>query len=278
MAMAASLLPPLVVNGETVPRAAIAAEAQNHPAPKGKPGFAWRKAANALAVRTLLLQEASRRGLVPEPAEVGANRFETDEEALIRQLLETVLELDAPTAQAVRTEWERDPSRFRTPPLWEVSHILVACDSRDETSRAKAQTRALELASRVRDNLQDFSRIAAADSDCNSRATGGKLGQFGPGETSSEFEAALRQLSEGDVTAEPVLTRHGWHIIRMDAVDEGAVLPFAAVRQKISDAMEKADWVRKARSYVQELARSAEISGADPSVFQLQAEELDDPV
>ncbi|MDE0345395.1 MAG: peptidase, partial [Boseongicola sp.] len=133
--MAASLLPPLVVNGETIPQAAIAAEAQNHPVPKGKPGLAWRKAANAVAVRTLLLQEANRQGLVPEPARLGADRFETDEEALIRQLLETVLELDSPTAQAVRAEWERDPSRFRTPPLWEVSHILVACDPSDESSR-----------------------------------------------------------------------------------------------------------------------------------------------
>lgn len=276
--MAASMLPPLVVNGETVPQAAIAAEAQNHPAPKGKPGFAWRKAANALAVRTLLLQEASRQGLEPEPAEVGADRFETDEEALIRQLLETVLELDSPTEQAVRTEWERDPSRFRTPPLWEVSHILVACDPRDESNRTMAQARARELAARVGDNPHDFSRIAASDSDCNSRATGGKLGQVGPGETSSEFEAALRKLSEGDVTVEPVLTRHGWHIIRLDAIDEGAVLPFEAVRQKISDAMEKAAWIRKARSYVQQLVKAAEISGADPSAFQPQAKRSGDPI
>lgn len=275
--MTASLLPPLVVNGETVPREAIAAEAQNHPAPEGKPGFAWRKAANALAVRTLLLQEASRRGLEPEPAEVGANRFETDEEALIRQLLETVLELDSPTAQAVRSEWERDPSRFRTPPLWEVSHILVACESHDEARRTKARARARELAARVRDNPHDFSRIAAAESDCNSRATGGKLGQVVPGETSSEFEAALRQLSEGEITTEPVPTRHGWHIIRMDAVDEGAVLPFEAARKKISDAMEKARWVCKARSYVQQLVNSAEISGADPAAFRLQAEASDNP-
>ncbi len=276
--MTASLLPPLVVNGETVPQAAIAAEAQNHPAPKGKPGFAWRKAANALAVRTLLLQEASRQGLEPEPAEVGADRFETDEEALIRQLLETVLELDSPTEQAVRTEWERDPSRFRTPPLWEVSHILVACDPRDECNRTMAQARARELAARVGDNPHDFSRIAASDSDCNSRATGGKLGQVGPGETSSEFEAALRKLSEGDVTVEPVLTRHGWHIIRLDAIDEGAVLPFETVRQKISDAMEKAAWIRKARFYVQQLVKAAEISGADPSAFQPQAKRSGDPI
>lgn len=270
--MAASLLPPLVVNGETIPQAAIAAEAQNHPVPKGKPGLAWRKAANAVAVRTLLLQEANRQGLVPEPARLGADRFETDEEALIRQLLESVLELDSPTAQAVRAEWERDPSRFRSPPLWEVSHILVACDPGDDSSRTAAQARADELAARVRDNPHDFARTAASDSDCNSRTTGGKLGQFGPGDTSLEFEAALRQLSEGDVTAEPVLTRHGWHIIRMDAVDEGAVLPFEAVRRKISDAMEKTEWARKARSYVQELALSAEVSGADLPVFRSKAD------
>ncbi len=276
--MNASLFPPLVVNGETIPRAAIAAEAQNHPVPEGKPGLAWRKAANAVAVRALLLQDASRRGLVPEPARVGADRLETDEEALIRNLLETVLEPDPPTARAVRAEWERDPSRFRTPPLWEASHILVACDPDDATSRTRAEARALELATRVRDNPRDFSRIAATDSDCNSRATGGKLGQFGPGETSFEFEAALRRLSEGDFTVEPVLTRHGWHVIRMDAVNEGAVLPFEAVRRKISDAMEKAAWVREARSYIRKLVMSAEISGADLSVLHPRREESAIPI
>ena len=59
-----ALFPDLVVNGETVPAAVIAAEAQNHDGPKGKPGIAWRKAANAVAIRTLLLQEA-RASLSP---------------------------------------------------------------------------------------------------------------------------------------------------------------------------------------------------------------------
>lgn len=61
------LLPEVVVNGETIPPAAIAAEAQMHPAPAGKPGLAWRAAARALAVRALLRQEAARTGLLPEP-------------------------------------------------------------------------------------------------------------------------------------------------------------------------------------------------------------------
>ena len=45
------LLPPVTVNGVTISPERIAAEAQNHPAPKGKPGLAWKAAARALALR-----------------------------------------------------------------------------------------------------------------------------------------------------------------------------------------------------------------------------------
>lgn len=38
--MNAALFPDLVINGETVPHAVVASEAQNHDAPKGKPGLA----------------------------------------------------------------------------------------------------------------------------------------------------------------------------------------------------------------------------------------------
>ena len=43
--MTRPLFPDIVVNGVTLDADDIAAEAQNHPAPRGKPGIAWRKAA-----------------------------------------------------------------------------------------------------------------------------------------------------------------------------------------------------------------------------------------
>ena len=261
--MTATLFPDLVVNGETVPHAVVAAEVQNHAAPKGKPGIAWRKAANAVAVRTLLLQEARRRGLLAEAAEVGPGRFETEEEALIRGLLDIAVAVDRPGEEDIRGEWARDPSRFRAPPLWEVSHILCACDPRDEGATSGAQARARALMAELAARPGDFARLAASHSDCGSKASGGALGQLGPGDTVPEFEAALRGLSAGEMTAEPVLSRHGWHIIRMDAVAAGDVLPFETVRPKIAAALEKAAWARAARSFVDHLVASAEISGAD---------------
>lgn len=261
--MTEALFPDLVVNGETVPHAIVAAEVQNHDAPKGKPGIAWRKAANAVAVRTLLLQEARRRGFLADPAEVAQGRFETDEEALIRGLLDTAVTVDTPSDADIRTEWARDPSRFRAPPLWEASHILIACDPRDEQRLVEARERAVDLAEQAHKDPRRFSRLASEHSDCGSKASGGALGQLSPGDTVPEFEAVLRDLAEGEITPAPVLTRHGWHVIRMDAHAEGAVLPFEAVRSKIAEAMEKAAWTRAARAFVDELVASAQIAGAD---------------
>lgn len=261
--MNAALFPDLIVNGELVPHALIAAEAQNHHAPRGKPGIAWRKAANAIAIRTLLLQEARRRGVEARPAELGPGRFETEEEALIRGLLDTAVAIEPPAEAEIHAEWARDPSRFCSPPLWEVSHILIACDPRKAEAARAARARAADLAARAAADPRGFARLAAAHSDCGSKSSGGALGQIRPGDTVPEFEAALRGLGEGMVTPDPVPTRHGWHVIRMDAVAEGTPLPYAAARPRIAEALEKAAWSRAAKALVRQLAAVAEISGAD---------------
>ena len=60
------LLPDVTVNGVLIDPALIANEAQNHPAPQGKPGLAWQAAARALAVRRELREcsRSDRRDLV----------------------------------------------------------------------------------------------------------------------------------------------------------------------------------------------------------------------
>jgi peptidyl-prolyl cis-trans isomerase C len=257
------LFPDVRVNGEPVPHSLIAAEAQNHVAPKGKPGFAWRRAANAMAIRTLLLQEARRRGIDPEPRPLGSGRRESEEEALIRGLLDREVRVAPPTEAEVRAEWARDPGRFRAPPLWEASHILCACDHADGAARAATLARARHIAHAVSDAPGSFAAVAARESDCGSKSAGGMLGQLGPGDTVPEFEAALRLLAEGAVTEEPVASPHGWHVIRLDAAAEGAVLPFEAVRPRVAAAIEKAAWARVARAFVARLAAAAEITGAD---------------
>lgn len=256
-----ALFPDVVVNDETIPSAAIAAEAQNHTAPKDKPGIAWRKAAQALAIRTLLLQEARRLGLEADPEELAPGRFETEDEALIRALLDEALNIAPVTEEAVRAEWIKDTNRYRSAPLWDVSHILCACDPRDDEERTVAEARAVAILARLDDSAKGFA-AAARESDCGSKASGGHLGQLGPNDTVPEFEVALRTLTEGGMTPEPVLSRHGWHIIRLNATAPGQVLPYETVRPKIAQALEKAAWARASRDFVETLAQSVKITGA----------------
>jgi len=256
-----ALFPDVVVNGEIIPSAAIAAEAQNHAAPKDKPGIAWRKAAQALAIRTLLLQEARARGLEPDPEELAPGRWETEDEVLIRALLDEAVTPAPVTDADIRAEWERDPGRYRSAPLWDVSHILCACDPRDDAASAMAGARAKSILSRLDGDAKGFAS-AARESDCGSKAAGGHLGQIGPGDTVPEFEAVLRSLAEGQTTPAPVLSRHGWHLIRLNAVAPGQVLPFETVRPRIAEALEKAAWAQASRAFVAELGQQATITGA----------------
>jgi len=259
--MSVALFPDVVVNGETIPSAAVAAEAQNHSGPRDKPGIAWRKAARALAIRALLLQEARRRGLAPDPLELAPGRFETEDEALIRALLDEALSIRPVTEAAVRAEWAKDPGRYRSAPLWDASHILCACDPRDDEARAAAEARANHLLAKLDGDAKGFA-AAARESDCGSKASGGHLGQLGPGDTVPEFEAALRGLDEGSISPAPVLSRHGWHIIRLNAIAPGQVLPYDSVRPRIAQALEKAAWARASRDFVESLAEGARITGA----------------
>ena len=257
------LFPDVTVNGEVISQADIAAEAQHHSGPAGKPGIAWRKAANALVIRALLLQEAARRGLQPDVQERAPGKFETPQEALIRGLLEDAIEVPAPTEDELRAAWQADPSRFASPPLWEVSHILCACDMTNEAARETARVRAIGLIEIAVNRPRGFAKLAAAESDCSSKSCGGALGQLGPGDTVPEFEAALRAMHEGEISAKPVATRHGYHIIRLDALAERRELPFAAVRDKIAMAMEQAGWTKAAREFTEDLIDKAEITGIE---------------
>lgn len=256
-----ALLSDITVNGRVIPAAAIATEAQNHPAPKGKPGHAWQAAARALALREILLQKAHALGLQPQPREVAPGQLETDDEALIRQLLDASVTPAPVAVDELRAVYDAAPDRFRAPPLWEAAHILIPAAPGDAGTRKGAKALAEQLIAELQANPARFGALAAEHSACESRNSGGFLGQIGPGDTVAAFEAALRRLPEGAITEEPVESPFGFHVIRLDARAEGAILPYAAVAPRLRAAAEKAAWVRAARAFTDRLAAEATVTG-----------------
>jgi len=249
----------VAVNGTVIPRAAIARETQNHPA--ARPIEAWQAAARALVVRELLLQEARRLGLAPTPATDAEGRRETDEEALVRGLVEREVRTPEAGEDACRRYHASNRQRFRTPELHEVRHILFAAPPDDAKGRIEAMTSAEAVIATLQQEPGAFAALAAAHSACPSREVGGSLGQIGPGQTVPEFERALPALPLGEVAPAPVETRYGAHVVFVERRIAGRELPFEVVHPRIATWL--GERVRHAaiRQYIGILAGRAEITG-----------------
>jgi peptidyl-prolyl cis-trans isomerase C len=245
------------VNGTAIPRAAIARETQNHPA--SKPIEAWQAAARALVIRELLLQEARRLDLSPDPASDGEGRRETDEEALVRQVVEREVVVPTADEETCRRYYAVNVARFRSPALFEVSHILIATPSGfDENLTRKLAENTIAS---LRADPSRFEERAASLSACPSGKVGGSLGQIGPGQTVREFEAALTHQPVGEVGPEPIRSRYGFHVVKVNRRIEGRTLPFEFAQPLIAAFL--TDRVRHVaeRQYVTQLAGRAAIEG-----------------
>ena len=247
------------VNGRQIPRDVIAREAQHHPS--DKPTGAWEAAARALVIRELLLQEANRLVLSAEPLVDDDGRRETDEEASMRTLIEQEVQTPVPDEAACRCYFEQNRQRFRTPNLFEARHILLAAHPRDAERMRKAEELASAIIAELHGDPGRFPDLAALHSDCPSASQGGNLGQLGRGQTVPEFERALATLRTGDITTEPVRTRFGLHIIRVERRIDGRDLPFEAVHQRIAAYLSEAVARRAVAQYVGILAGRAQITG-----------------
>jgi peptidyl-prolyl cis-trans isomerase C len=250
---------PVSVNGVVIARAAISRETQNHPA--AKPIEAWLAAARALVVRELLLQEAKRLAIVPEPIEDDEGRCETDDEALIRMVIaREVVTPDADEA-ACQRYYEMNRRRFRSPDLYEARHILIAANPSDTAARQAARQRAEAIITALRQAPSAFADMALAESACPSGKTGGNLGQIGPGQTVPEFEKALATLQVGDISTAPIETRYGFHIVMLERRIDGRELPFDMVRARIAAWLGEKVRRTAIRQYIAILAGRAEITG-----------------
>lgn len=247
------------VNGVTIARDAIARETQNHPATK--PVEAWKAAARALVIRELLLQEARRLEVTPDPITDAEGRRETDEEAAIRGLVDAVVKTPEPDDAECRRVYEANTSRFRSANIAEVRHILIAAAPDDVAVRAEARAHAGRLIHEIARQPKLFAELAAIHSKCPSAETGGNLGQISDGQTVPEFERALESAPVGEVAPFPVETRYGLHVVFVDRRIQGAQLPFDIVRPQIASWLTERSRHIGIRAFISDLVRSAKIEG-----------------
>ena len=243
----------LKVNGVTIPQDAIDREKQFHddsPDPE-------RAARCALAIRELLLQRACAVGL--------ANAREALTDAQCEAAIEALCAREAPTPEPTEEEcrryYESHRSHYRSGDLVEAAHILFAVTPGAPIEAVRRQ--AESTLKQARQAPERFADLAAALSNCPSGAQGGNLGQVTKGQTTAEFERALQALAPGELCAEPVATRYGFHVIRLERRIDGRQVPYEAVAGRIADYLRESVRRRADAQYIARLASAAQIEGIE---------------
>ncbi len=104
------------------------------------------------------------------------------------------------------------------------SHVLISfygaegADVSTDRSREEALELARELLVQVQADPSRFEELAREHSDGPSAPKGGRLGAWRKGLMLPAFEEAVESLEVGSISAEPVATPYGFHLIRRDSV------------------------------------------------------------
>jgi peptidyl-prolyl cis-trans isomerase C len=173
-----------------------------------------------LIAQKAIVSAARAQGLERDPDVARRIALATDEvlqQAILRREVAPAI-----TEEALRARFQRDLAA--RPPEEEVRarHILVPTE-------AEAR-RALEEARRPG---ADFAEVARRHSTGPGAREGGDLGFFKRDDMIPEFAEAAFALQAGQISAAPVRTQFGWHVIRVEERRPVAPPAFEEVRDQV---------------------------------------------
>jgi peptidyl-prolyl cis-trans isomerase C len=246
-----------------------------------------RSALNQLVDRTLLFQEARRKGYQADSLQVQAmlNRFQAqfpteqarqnalrpvgldfeglrriyEEDLVIQRYIQTDVVPNIEVSDAsCRQYYDQNKLQFRNPEKVRARHILFTVDeAADDAEVAAVRARASEILEKARAG-QDFVALAKEYSQGPSGPQGGDLGYFEQGKMVPPFDAAAFALEEGDIS-DLVRTQFGFHIIKLEDRQAASEIPFEHAQTQIRSALQNQQVGSRLQGVVQDLRQGADI-------------------
>ena len=148
-----------------------------------------------------------------------------------------------PSDELVSSAYQSLTDQLKGSLEYNASHILV-----NEEDQAKNILKDLN-------GGKDFADLAKKHSVGPTAKNGGNLNWFDLNTMVPEFSTALMVLSEGDVS-QPVKTKFGWHVIKLNETREKKIPGFEKVRPQLVQSLRQ----RKINDYLNSLSENSEIN------------------
>ena len=136
------------------------------------------------------------------------------------------------TDEAVKEYFDAHPDEFKVPKTVKARHILFRLESNSPPGVVEEKRKKAEEVLAMAKAGQDFAELARTYSEDPSKDLGGDLGTFKKETMVEPFSEKAFSMKAGEIS-EPVRTQFGWHIIKVEAVNEAAEKTLDEVREEI---------------------------------------------
>jgi len=243
----------VTVNGHNITAAEVSLAADDILPQIGEipPNLRYAFVVEYLVERHLLAQEAVREKLIDSDEYKKRIRFY--QAKALRDALFAKNIAPKITEEVIKAEYEKQKSKIPSEPRARARHILVGTEAE-----------AKDIGDRLGKGA-NFEELAKKYSTDGSKDFGGDLGYFTEAEMVPAFSKAVFALKKGE-TSGPVKTDYGWHIIKLEDVQQGGAQPYERVREAIRLVL-----LRKAvQDVVRKLRETGKIDIRDPDLVKLQ--------
>ena len=242
---------------------------------------------NSLVDQELLYQESKKAGIKIDPKEVAdkideikknfpsesgfqeALKANNTTESKLKEHIERGIAIQTLIDERVAAKvnvpeadqkafYDENPKMFLHPEQVRASHILIKVSPEaDEKEKEAAKQKIDQIREKIGKGT-DFAELASEFSEGPSKEKGGDLGYFGRGQMVEPFEKAVFALKPGE-TSDMVVTRFGYHLIRLVDHKPEKQIPFSEAQPKIMDHLKKTKTKEGASSLVEDLRKTANI-------------------
>ncbi|MDM8549394.1 SurA N-terminal domain-containing protein [Desulfobacterales bacterium HSG2] len=205
--------------------------------------FKWNDA--SISIEYVLFESKKYKDIKPTPEEIKAH-FEENKDSyktkpkVKAQFLhfksddyKSKIEL---TDEEIQDYYDSNKDEFKEEKTVEARHILLKLDkgSTPEVEQEKKE-KILEILEMARGG-QDFAELAKTHSEGPTKTKGGDLGAFKKGAMVKPFSDKAFSMKPGEIS-DPVRTRFGWHIIKVEKVNEEKTLSPEEAKGKITEKL-----------------------------------------
>lgn len=207
-----------------------------------------------LMLTRLVAMEGLKDGLLDDE-NVQAHLYQAAMVYLAERQMERVKsagELEDYTRQA-RELYLRNPEAFRQQERVDFTHLLI-------TEQDRSEDEARELIHRLKQRIEDGEAMGALILEYSEDpSVGENYGRFRDRtfeNINADFADALRALESPGQISDPVKTRFGWHLIRLDGYQEPGVPEFEEIADQLREQARRNHRQRIEEQYIRRLLES----------------------